>query len=171
VHLHLSFDLAAGAQDVARMLADPEFVLAKVVASGALDQQVDVVGTAGSEFTVTTRRSLPTDQIPANFRPLVGSRLDVRQVEAWEAATDDDHRRGTVVVEISGAPVRLVGTTALVGAGGRTSLTYDGEIKASIPLFASSVEEAASGAIRSALAAEGQVAARWLEGHGTTVEA
>ena len=137
--------------------------LDKFVASGALDQQVDVVGSDDSAFTVTTRRSLPTDQIPANFRPLVGSRLDVRQVEAWEAAAADDSRRGTVVVEISGASVRLTGTTSLTSTGGRSTVTYDGDIKASIPLFATSVEQAAAGAIRAALTSEGEVAAQWLD--------
>lgn len=167
MHLHLSFDLAADAATVARMLADPAYVHAKVLASGALDQQVDVVGSDAAAFTVTTRRSLPTDQIPANFRPLVGSQLDVRQVEAWEAAAADHSRRGTVVVEITGAPVRLTGTASLTPAGDHTTLVYDGDVKSSIPLFAASVEQAAAGAIRAGLTAEGVVAARWLEGHGT----
>jgi len=168
VHLHISFDLEADAARVARMLADPAYVHAKVLASGALDQKVDVVGSDDAAFTVTTRRWLPTDQIPANFRGLVGSRLDVRQVEAWEAAGADDNRRGTVVVEIAGAPVRLTGTTSLTSADGRSTVSYDGDVKASIPLFAASVEQAAAGAIQAALTAEGAIAAQWLEGHGTS---
>src|SRR5450830_39439 len=90
------------------MLADSEFVAAKVRASGALAQSVAVVGTSDRAFTVTTRRQMPTTGIPAQFRALLGSTLEVRQVEAWEAPSGDE-RLGTVVVEIVGAPVRLSG--------------------------------------------------------------
>src|SRR5450756_2213678 len=79
------------------MLADSEFVSAKVRASGALAQSVAVVGTANRAFTVTTRRQMPTTGIPAQLRALIGSTLEVRQVEAWEAPSGDE-RRGTVVV-------------------------------------------------------------------------
>lgn len=170
MHLHVPLDLAGEPGAVAAMLSDPAYVHAKVLATGALDQQVDVVAGENGAFTVTTRRSLPTDQIPGNIRAFVGSRLDVRQVEAWEGPAADGARRGTVVVEITGAPVRLTGTTSLVGSGGRSTLTYDGDVKAALPLFASAVEEAAGGAIRAALAAEADVAGRWLEGHGSAVQ-
>jgi hypothetical protein len=170
VHLHVPLELAGAPDAVAAMLADPEYVHEKVRASGALDQQVDVVPGEHGAFTVTTRRSLPTDQIPANVRGFVGSRLDVRQVEAWEGPAPDGSRRGTVVVEITGAPVRLTGTVSLRPVAGGTTLAYEGDVKAAIPLFASTVEQAAGGAIRSALASESAVAARWLEGHGSGVQ-
>ncbi len=157
------------------MLADPDYVAAKVRASGAFDQQVDVVGPAQGAFTVTTRRSLPTDHLPARARGIVGARLDVRHVEAWEAPADDGSRVGTVVVEIVGAPVRLTGTTRLAAAGpgpadatSRSRLTYQGELRATVPLFGSVVEDAAAQAVRTALGAEEAVAIRWVADHPTT---
>lgn len=164
MHVRVELRYAAQVPAVAAMLADVGYARARVEASGATVEQADVTGDAGGPVTVTTRRLVPTDQIPAQARSFVGSRLEVRQVEAWEApAGDDGTRRGTVVVEISGAPVRLTGTVTLApdGSGGSV-LAYDGDLKASVPLFASAIEQAAVGAVRSALQAEQDAGTRWL---------
>jgi hypothetical protein len=147
------------------MLADAGYARARVEASGAAVEQADVTGTVDAAFTVATRRSVPTEQIPAQARVLVGSRLEVRQVEAWEAPEADGTREGTVVVEISGTPVRLTGTVTLDGGPTGSVLTYDGELKATIPLFGGAVEQAAVGALRSALEAEQAAGIRWLAEH------
>jgi hypothetical protein len=167
VRLSVTLDLPTDAHAAARLLADPEYVHQKVRASGALEQHVDVTGSADGAFTVTTRRALPTDQIPAHLRSLVGNRIDVRQVEAWEAPDADGARVGTVVVEIAGAPVRLSGRTSLTGtAAGSTTVAYDGDLRASVPLFGSAIEQATAGAVRSALEVEQVVARRWIADHG-----
>ncbi|GAA4625441.1 DUF2505 domain-containing protein [Cellulomonas oligotrophica] len=162
IDVRLSFPV--GTAGAARMLADPQYVHTKVRASGALDQQVDVTGDAEGAFTVTTRRALPSEQIPAHARALVGSRIDVRQVEAWEAPTADGSRAGTVVVEIAGAPVRVTGRASLAPGedGASTQVRYVGEVRATVPLFAAAVEDAAAGAVRSVLEVEQEVARRWL---------
>jgi phage tail sheath protein FI len=170
VRLSVTLDLQTDAHAAARLLADPEFVHQVVRASGAIEQHVDVTGSPEDAFTVTTRRALPTDQIPSHLRSFVGTQIDVRQVEAWEPAEPDGSRVGTVVVEIAGAPVRLSGRTALTaGAGasaGTSTVSYDGELRASVPLFGSAIEQATAGAIRSALDVEREVADRWIAGHG-----
>lgn len=154
---------AADLPRVVAVLADPEFVAAKVRASGALSQTVDVVGGPQGAFTVTTRRHMPTDGIPAQFRSFVGSTLEVRQVEAWEAPEGTD-RRGTVVVEVVGAPVRLTGTLRLVPEpDGTTTQHLAGDLRATIPLFAATVEEATATAVRAAVEAEERTAATWLD--------
>ena len=166
--MHVQVQLRFGAEPsaVAAMLSDVGYARARVEAGGGTVEQADVVGSAGGAFTVTTRRSMPTDQIPAQARSFVGSRLEVRHVEAWEAPGPDGTRRGSVVVEINGAPVRLTGSVALAADGaGSSTVTYDGELKATIPLFASAVEQAAVGAVRSALEAEQDAGNRWLRIH------
>jgi hypothetical protein len=167
LHLSVTLDLATDATSAGHMLADPRYVEQKVVASGAIEHQVDVTGTADEAFTVATRRALPSDQIPAQVRGFVGNRIDVRLVEAWEAPQPDGGRAGTVVVEIAGAPVRLTGRCSLQPVGPAASrLVYDGDLQAQIPLFGSAVEEAAARAIRGALGVEQQVAERWIADHG-----
>jgi len=166
VRLNVTLDLPTGAQTAARLLSDPDYVHAKVRASGALEQHVDITGSAEGAFTVTTRRSLPTDQIPSHLRGFVGTSIDVRQVEAWEAPEPDGSRIGTVLLDIAGAPVRLSGRTRLVPSGPDTSVvTYDGELKATVPLFGSAIENATAGAVRAALGVEEDVARRWIAEH------
>ena len=168
MQLHVTIDLPTDVRGAAHLLADPAYVDAKVRAAGAVEQHVDVSGTADDAFTVTTRRALPTAQIPAHLRAFVGESIDVRQVEAWEGPADDGSRSGTVVVEIAGAPVRLTGRTTLTGVGdGASRVTYEGEVRAAVPLFAAAVEEAAGTAVRSALLQEQAVAERWLAGDRT----
>ncbi|CAM5781637.1 DUF2505 domain-containing protein [Cellulomonas persica] len=177
MHLSEMLVLPTDPRTAARLLADPGYVREKVEAAGATCEQVDVThddahadpapagdATPGAgddvgAFTVTTRRALPTDQIPAQVRAFVGNRIEVRQVEAWEAPDDEGARVGTVVVEVVGVPVRLAGRVTLVAHGAaRTAVRYDGEVHAAIPLFGGAVEEATAAAIRGALAAEEQVA-------------
>ncbi|RYV49835.1 DUF2505 domain-containing protein [Pengzhenrongella frigida] len=156
---------------VAAMLSDPAYGRSRVAAGGATANHIEIIGDSDGAFTVTTRRSMPTDQIPANIRAFVGTSLEVRQIEAWEAP-QGDARRGTVVVEIAGAPVRLTGTTSLVHDGVHGAvLTYAGEVKAGVPLFGAAIEDAAARAVRSALEAEQQSGNDWLARHpeGETV--
>ena len=73
MHLSAQAQYDATVERVAAMLADPVFVEAKVRASGATSQQVDVVGSSDESFTVTTRRQMPTTSIPSQFRSFVGA--------------------------------------------------------------------------------------------------
>ncbi|MFZ5871845.1 MAG: DUF2505 domain-containing protein [Actinomycetota bacterium] len=150
--------------EVAAMLADPEFVERKMVATHALSHDVEVVGTADGAFTVTTRRTMPTSDLPDLARSFVGETIDVRQVEAWEAAAPDGSRAGTVVVEVLGAPLRLTGTLRLAPDGGGTTETLAGDLKASVPLVGSKLEKAAEPAFMAAVRKEHEVGKEWLGG-------
>ena len=167
MHLHVTIDLPTDPRTVARLLAAPEYVRAKAEGAGAADPHVDVTGSVDGAFTVTTRRLLATEQIPPHLRGFVGSRIDVRQVEAWEAADEHGARHGTVVVEIAGAPVRVTGRSTLAAAPEGSQIVYDGDVRAAVPLFAAAVEEAAASAVEATLLAEREVALRHLSRGGT----
>lgn len=163
MHLSATIGFSADPEGVATMLADPRYVAAKVEATGALSHTVDIDGAPDAAFTVTTRRAMPTDAIPASFRSFVGPSLEVILVEAWEAPRAGQ-RDGTVVLEITGAPVRATGTVNLTPDGsGASTQTYEVDITASIPIFGAPVEQAAAAALRAALQAEESVASTWLE--------
>ncbi len=158
-----SIEFAASPEAVAEMFATEEYVRAKITASGATDGTLEVIGTADGAFTVTTRRTMPTTDIPANYRSLVGSSLEVRQVEAWDAAAADGTRRGSLALEITGAPVRVTGALTLAPAGeGRSVETVTGEIKASIPLFGKAIERAVADNVHRAVRVEQRAAKAWL---------
>lgn len=171
--MHLTVDLTfpANIDDVSTMLADESFVRWRAQRStgsvnGAVEQ-ADVTGTAATGFTVVVRRTLPTDIIPVQARPFVGAHLEIRQAEAWEAATEG-RRAGTVAVEILGAPVRVTATAILTGQlDGRTRLTYSGDVRATVPLFGAVIEEAAATAVRTTLETEAEAGRDWLAGRHT----
>nr|WP_281360189.1 DUF2505 domain-containing protein [Isoptericola halotolerans] len=148
---------------VAAMLADAEFVRWRAARPDAgAASQVDVTGDPASGFTVSLRRTLPTDLIPVQLRQLVGEHLEVRQAEAWEPEREG-RQVGTVAVEIAGAPVRMTGSLLLEPLpDGGTRQVYDGEVRATVPVFSGTVEEAAGGAVRRTLEAEERAGREWL---------
>lgn len=153
----------ADPRTVATMLADPEFVERKVAATHALSQDVEVVGDAEGSFTVTSRRTMPTDDLPDAARTFVGQTLDIRQVEAWEAPGADGSRAGTIVVEVVGAPLRLTGTLTLTSQGDETVQLLTGDLKSSIPIMGSRLEQMAQPAFMAGIRKEAQVGREWLQ--------
>ncbi|MCM3662472.1 DUF2505 domain-containing protein [Georgenia satyanarayanai] len=159
-----TIDYPADMDTVAAMLADEEFVRRKIAASGALDSTQEVIW-EGEAFTVTTRRQMPTDQVPSSFRSLVGQSLDVRLVEAWQAPHPDRTRTGTLSLDIAGAPVRVIGRMSLQpGPDGGTVQSFSGDITASVPFFGKPIEKAAAGAVDQVLAVERSIGLDFLAG-------
>lgn len=162
MHLVVEHDLASGVAEVAALLTDPGFLAQRARSVSGGDAEVDVTAGAGAPLTVTTRRSLPTDEIPQQLRRFVGERLEARQVEAWQEPAADGSRGATLVLEIVGAAVRLTGTARLTPTAAGCRLRYEGDLHAGVPLLGPAVEQAAAGAIRATLADEHRVTQRWL---------
>jgi len=166
MHVTIDVPVPLPAAAYATLLRDETFVRFRTAVPGARVDDVVVTPADDEAFTVTVRRSVPATQIPPQVRSFVGSELEIRQVEAWEHAHDGGWR-GTVALEITGTPVRLTGTVALAPSGGSAVLTYDGEVRATIPLFGPAVERAAADAVRSTLAAEELRVRAWVDVHGS----
>ncbi|MDM7854062.1 DUF2505 domain-containing protein [Cellulomonas alba] len=156
MHVHETLDLPTDAQRVARLLADPGLAQAVADRLGAVAHTTEVTGSPDGSFAVTSRLTLPSDSVPSHLRAMVGPRIEVRQVESWQAPSPDGSREGTVAIEFPGAPVRVTGRTALRATGpAGCTLERDGDVRASVPLFGATVEQAAAGALRRALEAHG----------------
>lgn len=152
---------AAAPDAVFAMLVDPAFQDQVCAATGALEHSVDVQQ-AGGGATITTTRKLPADDLPDFVRTFVGDTLDVMRVDHWGPVGADGGREGTVVVEITGAPVRLSGTITMAADGSGTVERVDGDLKASIPLLGGKVEKAAEPAMRAAISKEQEIGTDWL---------
>lgn len=161
---HTSMVYPAGPAAVVAMMVDPVFIEAKLIASGSLGHQYDVTPGVDGAFRVTTRRSMPNDTVPANFRALVGPTVEIRTVEAWEPAEENGNRAGTMTVEAVGAPIRLVATTAFTASddGSTVTVVVDGDLKAGIPLFGSIIEDAMNKGLLAAGAQEERVGVEYL---------
>ena len=151
----------AGPEAVFAMLTDEAFLRQVCEATGAVRHEVDVQLADGGA-KVTTRRELPTDQIPDFIKRFVGQTLTVLRVDLLEPAAAYGSRQGTIVVEIIGAPVRMTGTLSLRPGGDGTVEDVDGDLKASVPLIGGKIEKAAEPAIRSALRKEERLGLVWL---------
>ena len=167
MHTSITLHLPLPTDAAVRLVNDPAFIRHKASQAGSGVLSVDVTVGADGSFTSAVRRVLPSDQIPAQARSFVGSELEIRQTEAWAEPTEgtDGRRFGTVSVEITGAPVRMTGSITLVPADGGSTMTYEGEVKSSVPLFGSSIEKAAADAIRTTLTSEAATAADWIATH------
>ena len=151
----------ASPEGVFAMLTDEAFLKQVCEATGAVKHEVDVQENSLGA-SVTTRRELPTDQIPDFIKRFVGKTLTVLRVDLWEAAAPDGSRQGTITVEIVGAPVRMTGTLSLRPDGEGTVENVDGDLKASVPLIGGKIEKATEPAIRSALRKEERLGLAWL---------
>lgn len=146
------------------MLTDRAFQDRKLGGTGALSWEVEVT-TDGDATRITSRRALPTDQVPEAFRAFVGDRLTLTQTETWEPAAPDGTRRGRMVVEVGGTPVRLEATLRLTAEGAGTVEQVEGDLQAKVPLFGGRIEKAAEPAVRAAIDAEERIGQEWLSEH------
>jgi hypothetical protein len=161
VQLNASIRYPAPPDQVFAMLTDEAFLRQVCEATGALSSEV-TVEPAGGGAKVTTRRVLPTDQIPDFVKKFVGQTLTVLRIDSWQPPAADGSRSGTLSVEIAGAPVRLGGTLSLRPDADGAVEDVNGDLKASVPLFGSAVEQAAEPAIRAGLRKEEQLGQAWL---------
>ncbi|GAB2977932.1 DUF2505 domain-containing protein [Actinotalea caeni] len=149
--------------EVAAMMADPAFVERKVAASRPVSSTVDVTTTPDGGFTVSTRRALPTSDLPAAAQRLVGATLELTLVERWGPAEADGSRRGTVELDVVGKPASASGTATLApGQPGQTVLVYEGTVEARIPLVGGKIEEQAVTQVQRVLDGERRVGTAWL---------
>lgn len=152
---------AADPDRVFAMLLDPAFHEKVCLATGALDHSVDVEPADGGA-TITTTRTLPAEGLPDFVRTFVGETLDVMRVDHWGPPDGEGIRRGTIVVEIQGTPVRLTGTVTMRAGGPGTVEEVDGDLKAAVPLVGGKIERAAEPAMRAAVSKEQEVGGAWL---------
>ena len=156
-----SIDYDATPAAVFSMLTDPAFQEAKCLEGGALRHESAVTPT-GEGARIVTRRDLPADDLPAFVRSVVGERLSVTETYEWGGAAGDGSRDGSLVVEVSGAPVALRAKVRLAPDGHGTGMAINGDLKASIPLVGGRVEKAAAPAVVHAIHDEERVGRRWL---------
>ncbi len=152
----------ADPQAVFAMLTDTAFQDRKCEATGALHHEVEIEEFDDGSATITTRRTMPTDQVPDFVRSFVGKTLLVVQNDDWGPAAPDGSREGTIVVEIQGAPVRLAGSLTLRSQGGQSVELIEGDVKASVPLVGGKIEKAIEPALQGAIKVEQREGRAWL---------
>ncbi len=165
--MHLSAEInypGASPELVFTMVTDRVFQELKCAATGSLAYEVQVQAYADDTAGIITHRALPTDDVPEFMRRFVGGTVRVVERHDWLATDGSRCRLGTVVVEISGVPVRLSGELSLRPFGDGTVYEVQGDLKASVPLIGGRIEKAAESAIRAAIRVEERTGRDWLDG-------
>lgn len=163
MHFNATAEYPASAERVAELLTNPDFVDAKITASGATEGSKEITGDPAGAFTIETTRTMPAELVPAQFRKFLSGGVVLTLVEEWGAPGAGGRREGNLSLKIAGVPASAKGTCTLENTGpGASRLTYDGDVKVSIPIFGAKIERVAVGAVEQVMGLERDVAAEWL---------
>jgi len=160
LYSELRFDADPAA--VFAMLTDEAFIAKKITAAKALKHEASV-RRDGDRVTIDVLRVMPPD-VPDFVRRFVGETIDIRQRDVWEPANGDGSRDGSIVLEMSGAPVKATGAMRLAANGTTTVVTVKGLLKASVPLVGGKIEQAVHQGLTEAAKIEERVGRDWLAG-------
>jgi hypothetical protein len=155
-----TIEYAAEPEMVFVMVTDEEFHVRKCMATGAIQHSVRL--TSEDPPTMVTWRTLPTDSFPEFVRGMVGRELMITETMVWGQAGHDGSRQGRLKVSVGDLPVGMDAVIHLRPGGVGTTVSYDGDLRARIPLFGSKVERAAAPAIESAIRKEHETGQTWL---------
>lgn len=160
----------------AQMLATPEYQKKRVARAGLQDASVDVAQ-RGQGFVSTISGSIQPSQLPSIASRLVRSAVSFSVAESWGEPQEDGLRSGGYDVTIKGAPVKVsatstmapsaesAGSTDVSGSTHTTTVTVEVDLRVSVPLVGTTIEEKAMSMVDRVVADEEQRAAAWLAEH------
>lgn len=127
-----TYDAPAGT--VRAMLRDPEFREYAARATGVIEVEASVEETADGHV-VTIDQVQPTDGVPAFAKKFAGETTRAIVTETWTSPEN-----GTVTVRTPGRPTEISGAYVLKDLGDTTTITFEGEVKAKVPLIKDKLE-------------------------------
>lgn len=139
--------------DAFAMLTNPAFLEAVCLASDPIEYSTFVDG-----LRTGARRTMRNH---ASIERFTGPTITVSDEVTWQESNGDGTRTGTTLVAVEGMPVALTGTVTLAPSGGGSSLTYNGDLKVSVPLLGPALERQAAPLLLEALDLQAKVAQTW----------
>ncbi|MCZ4498744.1 MAG: hypothetical protein JWQ74_1297 [Marmoricola sp.] len=151
----LTFDAAPAA--VLAMLTDPAYWDKVAVATGALSS-VATAEPDGAATRVVVDQEQAVVGVPGFAKKFVGDSTRAITTQVWSDGT------AAFSVDTPGKPTSIDGTATLTEKGAGTVLTYDLEVKASVPLIGGKLEKLVVELTTEGFAKEQAVGAAWLAG-------
>jgi uncharacterized protein YndB with AHSA1/START domain len=152
----ITYDAPADA--VWEMLSDPAFRERSCDAMGVLDREI-TIERAGEGMHVRIDQVQPTAGVPSFAKKFAGETTRAIQTEEWS-----DRRHATLAVETPGKPSQLQGTLTLTEQDGRTTETFEGEVKVRVPLIGGKLESLVADLFRAGMDHEHTAGVAWLGG-------
>jgi hypothetical protein len=142
---------------VLAMLADPLFWDKVAEATGALSSTA-TVGVEGPSTRIVVDQEQAVTGVPGFAKKFVGESTRAITTQEWHG------REASVQVETPGKPTSMSGTAALAENGTGSTLTYDLDVKASVPLVGGKLEKLVVELTTEGFEKEQAVGAAWLAG-------
>ncbi|WP_457110003.1 DUF2505 domain-containing protein [Marmoricola sp. URHA0025 HA25] len=155
LHHELAYD--APPADVLAMLADPLFWDRVAEATGALSSTA-TVGLEGTATRIVVDQQQVVAGVPSFAKKFVGDSTRAITTQVWQG------NAASVQVDTPGKPTSMSGTATLAENGTGSTLTYDLEVKASVPLIGGKLEKLVVELTTDGYDKEQAVGAAWLAG-------
>lgn len=143
--------------DVRTMLADPLFWDKVAEATGALSSTATVSADGAGTRIVVDQQQAVTG-VPSFARKFVGESTRAITTQVWHGD------EASVEVEAPGKPTSIAGSATLAENGTGSTLTYDLDVKASVPLVGGKLEKLVVDLTTAGFDKEQAVGAAWLAG-------
>jgi hypothetical protein len=157
--MRLRHELAYDAppDEVRAMVTDPLFWDKVAEATGALSSSARVQTESGSARVVVDQEQRVVG-VPSFAKKLVGDSTRAITTQVWTGDT------ASYVVETPGKPTSMSGTATIAENGTGSTLTYDLEVTASVPLIGGKLEKLVVELTTAGFEKEQTVGAAWLAG-------
>ncbi|MFT4147609.1 MAG: DUF2505 domain-containing protein [Micrococcaceae bacterium] len=156
-NFHEQSTLNGSVEQVIQVFASQDFAQQLSQRAGAELTSFNIDGDVNGAFTLTAVRAAGTDRVPDFAKKFVGDKVQVTQIENWEAPDANGNRKATVQVQVAGAPASISGTETLVANGETTDYTIDGDLNVSIPLVGNKIAAKATPAAGKVFAVQTQL--------------
>jgi hypothetical protein len=155
LHHELAYD--APPDDVLAMVTDPLFWDRVGEATGALSSTA-TIGTEAGTTRVVIDQEQQVAGVPSFAKKFVGDSTRAITTQVWRG------HEASFEVDAPGKPTRISGTATLAENGTGSTLTYDLDVKASVPLVGGKLEKLVVELTTAGFEKEQTVGAAWLAG-------
>lgn len=157
MHLRHELRYDAPVEDVLAMLTDPAYWDRVAAATDAITSST-TVEQVGADIRVRTDQEQRVVGVPSFARKLVGESTRALKQQTWTGL------RSTFEVETPGKPTHITGTATVSETGPGSTLAYDLEVRASVPLVGGKLEKLVAELTTEGFQQEGAAGAAWLRG-------
>ena len=143
--------------EVRAMLNDPLFWDEVAAATGALSSTA-TIGAEGATTRIVVDQEQRVTRVPSFAKKFVGDSTRAITTQVWRGD------EASYEVEAPGKPTSIKGTATLAENGTGSTLTYDLDVKASVPLVGGKLEKLVVELTTEGFEKEQAVGAAWLAG-------
>lgn len=148
---------AAPPGDVLAMLTTPGYWDKVAAATGALSNKAGVTAD-GDATTIVVDQEQAVQGVPSFAKKFVGESTRAITTQVWRGLS------ASYTVDTPGKPTSISGTASLAPGGDGCVLTYDLDVKASVPLIGGKLEKLVVDLTTAGMEKEQAVGAAWLAG-------